>query len=188
MAFRTSSDEVNACLVVAERVTPYTEPAVTVVKIDSRMLSRHEGGDHDHEREERDECLPGECDAAIDELDLEHALPHPPEEQALQPSTEDSETLAYVSDSSTLVLAATVIMCAASPVESSPQKRMKANHVHLHDARPHPELLDSGRGAAWVSKRFGHRRHGPIAHGRPQGPGHGVGARRADYLLPFESP
>ena len=45
----------------------------------------HEGGDDDHEREERDEGLPSERDAAVDELDLEHAFPHPTDEQPLQP-------------------------------------------------------------------------------------------------------
>ena len=53
--------------------------------IDVRMSSGHEGGDDDHGREERDERLRGERDAAIDELDLEHALPHPPEQQPLEP-------------------------------------------------------------------------------------------------------
>ena len=44
-----------------------------------------EGGDDDHEREERDEGLPSERDAAVDELDLEQAFPHSPDEQPFQP-------------------------------------------------------------------------------------------------------
>ena len=34
-------------------------------------------------------ALRGEGDAAIDELDLEHALPHPPEQQALHTPPHD---------------------------------------------------------------------------------------------------
>ena len=48
----------------------------------------HERGDDDHQREERDERLSGQRDAAIDELDLEHALPHPPEQESLQTGPE----------------------------------------------------------------------------------------------------
>ena len=56
----------------------------------------HEGGDDDHQREERDERLPGERDAAIDELDLEHALPHPPQEQPLQPRPQYGDALSHL--------------------------------------------------------------------------------------------
>ena len=45
---------------------------------------RHERGDDDDQRKERDECLAGQCDAAVDELDLEHAVPHLPQERPLR--------------------------------------------------------------------------------------------------------
>ena len=46
---------------------------------------RKKGGDHDNEGEERDECLPGQGDTAVDELDLEHALPNAPHQCSLEP-------------------------------------------------------------------------------------------------------
>jgi hypothetical protein len=57
-----------------------------------------EGADDDHEREERDERLPRERDAAINELDLEHAFPHPPKEQPFQPSPKCGDAVAHLSD------------------------------------------------------------------------------------------
>ena len=86
VAFRTSSDDAKASWAVVSASPRMPSRTVTVVMIDERMRVGHERGDDDHEREERDERLPGERDAAIDELDLEHALPHAPEEQSLQPS------------------------------------------------------------------------------------------------------
>ena len=140
---------------------------------------RHEGGDHDHEWEERHECLPCQRDAAIDELDLEHALPHPPDEQALQPSSEDSETLTHVSDSSTLCSGGTGDHAARARSSRHPEG---VKPIHVICTMPIDDAVASlGRGYAWVSRSSDHRSHGPSPWGA-QGPGHGVGAGRA--LLP----
>ena len=50
-------------------------------------------GDHDHQREKRDECFSGQRHTAIDELDLQHSLPHIPYERAFQPGLQGSHFL-----------------------------------------------------------------------------------------------
>ena len=79
-----------------ERVSPNAEPGRDAGDDRRTDALGHEGGDDDHQREERDERLPGERDAAIDELDLEHAFPHPPQEQSFQPSPQYGDAFAHV--------------------------------------------------------------------------------------------
>jgi hypothetical protein len=81
-----------------ERVTPKPESGRDADEDGRTDAFGHEGGDDDHEREERDERLPRERDAAINELDLEHAFPHPPKEQPFQPSPQCGDTSAHLSD------------------------------------------------------------------------------------------
>ena len=69
-----------------ERVSPNAEPGRDGSDDRRTDALGHERGDDDHQREERDERLPGQRDAAIDELDLEHALPHPPQKHVLHAS------------------------------------------------------------------------------------------------------
>ena len=54
------------------------------------------GGDDDHEREERDERLSGDRDAPIDELNLEHALPHTPQQQSFQSPPQYGDALSHL--------------------------------------------------------------------------------------------
>ena len=92
VAFLTSSDVANASLAVVERVAADTE-AVGEGGEDRRADAlRDEGGDHDDEGEERDERLPGERDAAVDELDLEHPFPDSPHQPLLEPLTAAGDT------------------------------------------------------------------------------------------------
>ena len=93
-----SSDDANASLVSRERVSADAEPGREGGDDRRADALGHEGGDDDHEREERDERLAGEGDAAIDELDLEHALPHPPEQQTLQPFPQYGDAAAHFDD------------------------------------------------------------------------------------------
>ena len=95
VAFRMSSADAKAPLASSNASPRMPSRNVTALMIDERMRSGSEGGDDDHEREERDERLPREGDAAIDELDLEHALPDTPEEQALQPTSQNGHALGH---------------------------------------------------------------------------------------------
>ena len=95
VACRTSSDDAKAPLASVQRVAPDAQPERDGGDERRTDALGREGRDDDHQREERDERLPGERDAAIDELDLEHALPHPPEEQALQPSSQNGHALGH---------------------------------------------------------------------------------------------
>ena len=78
-----------------QRVAPDAQPERDGADERRTDALGREGGDDDHEREERDERLPGEGDAAIDELDLEHALPGTPQEQALQPTSQNGHALGH---------------------------------------------------------------------------------------------
>src|SRR5436305_11457547 len=49
----------------------------------------HEGGDDDEEREERDERLARQGDAAVDELRFEHPIPYFPQQRLLSPAADD---------------------------------------------------------------------------------------------------
>jgi hypothetical protein len=69
-----------------ERVAPHAEPGRDGGEDRGPDALGHERGGDDHQREERDERLLGQRDAAIDELDLEHALPRPAQEQPLHPA------------------------------------------------------------------------------------------------------
>ena len=85
VAVRMSSADAKASLVSRSASPRMPSRCVSVEMIDVADVLGDERGDDDHGREERDERLRREGDAAIDELDLEHALPHPPEQQALEP-------------------------------------------------------------------------------------------------------
>ena len=100
--------------------------------IDDADAVGHEGGDDDHEREERDERLPGERHAAIDELDLEHPFPHPPEEQAFRPFPQRDDALDHVGDAR-----ADRQIGSISP--GRPVRRVRPNHVPVAVARPRVE-------------------------------------------------
>src|SRR5690349_22196889 len=52
------------------------------------QVPRHEGGDEDDEREERDERLAGQGDTAVDELRLEHPVPYFPQQRLLSPAAD----------------------------------------------------------------------------------------------------
>jgi len=49
----------------------------------------HERGDDDEEREERDERLARQGDAAVDELRFEHPIPYFPQQRLLSPAADD---------------------------------------------------------------------------------------------------
>src|SRR6266487_3634197 len=51
-----------------------------------------EGGDDDDEREERDERLACQGDAAVDELRFEHPIPYFPQQRLLSPAADDPGT------------------------------------------------------------------------------------------------
>ena len=68
--------DANASLASTSASPRMPSRAVSVVMIDERMRSGTKAATTITRREERDERLSGERDAAIDELDLEHAFPH----------------------------------------------------------------------------------------------------------------
>ena len=67
---------------------------VRAVRMDDRSSLGQERRDDDHHREERDEGLPGQRDAAVEELDLQQALPHPPDQESFQPGSLSGHGLA----------------------------------------------------------------------------------------------
>ena len=68
-----------------ERIAPHPQPRLQGGDDRQPDARGHEGGDHDDEREERHEGLRRQGDAAVDELDLEHAFPDAPQERCVQP-------------------------------------------------------------------------------------------------------
>ena len=98
VALRMSSAEANASFAVTSACTLDPEP-VCHGREDRRANALWcERGDDDHQREERDERLAGQRDAAIDEFDLEHAVPHPPEQGPLGPLANDRRSVAGSGD------------------------------------------------------------------------------------------